>query len=126
MSVGERLRGLRTKAKRTLKEQSESFGVSVNTIYRWEHGLASPREQALRRMADHYEVTYEWLLDGNDGAAAGYAEIVQPDLCIETQLLRMFRKLSSNSKYRILGYVERVYVEEMEKLSQAACAADQK
>ena len=118
MNVGERLRTLRLKAKKTLKEQSENFDVSVNSIYRWEHGLAVPRGAVLRRMAEFYDVPLEWLLHGSavksqsqDNSAALHA-----DYNIEQQLLRMFSMLSENSKYKILGYVERVYIESMDEI----------
>ena len=63
MSLGEKLKSLRIREKKTLKEQSEVFGVSLNTVYRWEHNLAVPRKSALIKMAVHYNVSIGWLLD---------------------------------------------------------------
>ena len=116
MNVGERLRNLRIKAKKTLREQSENFDVSINSIYRWEHGLAAPREAVLRKMAEYYKVPLEWLLHGNMGNTRDTDDLSPHDQCIEQQLLRMFRKLSDTYKYKILGYVERVYVEAMDQV----------
>ena len=104
MSLGEKLRNLRLKAKKTLQEQSEILGVSMNTVYRWEHNLAVPRKIMLKGLAEHYSVPLEWLL--SDSASASLVS----DL--EQQLLSMFRKLPDNSKYKVLGYVERMSVEE--------------
>ena len=113
MTIGERLRNLRLKAKKTLREQSENFDVSINSIYRWEHGLAAPREAVLRRMAEYYAVPLEWLLHGSisDGGAHSLDELSLAEHNAEKQLLCMFRKLSENNKFKILGYVERIYVE---------------
>ena len=104
MSLGEKLRSLRQKGKKTLHEQSALLGVSMNSVYRWEHDLAVPRKHMLKTLAEHYSVPLDWLL--SESAAASLVSD------IEQKLLCMFRKLSDNSKYKVLGYVERMCVEE--------------
>ena len=104
MSLGEKLRNLRLKGKLTLQEQSAILGVSMNSVYRWEHDLATPRKTMLKTMADHYSVPLDWLL--SESAAASLVSD------IEQKLLCMFRKLSDNSRFKVLGYVERMCVEE--------------
>ena len=112
MSIGEKLRNLRLSASRTLKQQSEILGVSLNTVYRWEHDLIIPKLSVLKQMADCYNVTYEWLL--NEGSAESIIKPVSNlngATVIEYQLLRMFRQLSVDKKNKVLGYLERMYVE---------------
>ena len=104
MSLGEKLRNLRLKAKKTLAEQSEIFGVSMNSVYRWEHDLAVPRKPVLKVMAAHYAVPLDWLL--SESAAASLVSDT------EQKLLCMFRQLPDRSRYKVLGYVERMCVEE--------------
>jgi len=117
MTVGEKLKSLRTKMKKTLKEQSETFGVSLNSVYRWEHDLASPKRQMLKKMAEYYEVPLEWLLrDSSDREDLAFAEALLPESNDEQKLLRMYRKLSGNNKYKVLGYIERVYVETLDDM----------
>jgi len=104
MSLGEKLRSLRLKTKKPLTEQSRILKVSMNSVYRWEHDLSMPRKPMLRKMADYYGVPLDWLL--MEGASASLVSEV------EQNLLGMFRKLPDNNRYKILGYVERMYVEE--------------
>ena len=104
MTLGEKLRSLRLKGKKTLHEQSAILGVSMNSVYRWEHDLAVPRKTMLKTLANHYSVPLDWLL--SESAAASLVSD------IEQKLLCMFRKLSDNSKFKVLGYVERMCVEE--------------
>jgi len=104
MSLGEKLRNLRQKTRKTLQEQSEMLGVSMNSVYRWEHDLAVPRKSMLKTMADFYGVPLDWLL--SESAAASLVSD------IEQKLLCMFRKLSDNNRFMVLGYVERMCVEE--------------
>ena len=105
MSLGEKLRNLRQKTKKTLQEQSNILGVSMNSVYRWEHDLAVPRKSFLKTMADYYSVPLEWLL--SETAAASLVSDM------EMKLLSMFRKLSEGNQYIVLGYVERMCVEEL-------------
>ena len=104
MSLGEKLRNLRLKTRKTLQEQSEVLGVSMNSVYRWEHDLAVPRKSMLKKMADYYSVPLDWLL--SEASATSLA------IEIEQNILKMFRKLADSSKYKILGYIERIYIEE--------------
>ena len=122
MSIGSKLKKLRLQMKNTLKEQSEIFNVSINSIYRWEHDLAVPRKSALKKMAGFYDVPLEWLL-----SEISVQENTKCDVCIlnpesnaERLLLKMFRKLSDNLKYKILGYIERVCVEDMDETVASA------
>jgi len=116
MSVGSRLRILRLKSKRTLKEQSDLFGVSLNSVYRWEHDLASPKKSLLMKMAEFYSVPFEWLLHGNI-SGAGFESVtgIPEQDTTEKQLIRMFRSLSCNNRYKVLGYVERICVQDMDE-----------
>ena len=117
MNIGEKLKDLRLKNKKTLREQSIILGVSLNSVYRWEHSLAVPRKSILRKIADIYNVPLEWFLQENAEENKDEYEsgAIPPENNIERQLLRMFRKLSENNQYKILGYVERVCVEDMNK-----------
>ena len=117
MSIGERLRKLRSSTKKTLKEASEIFGISLNTVYRWEHDLCIPRKTVLMKMAEAYGVHFEWILSGvEDGEnAVGESRIFGPATDIEQRILKMIRRLPEAKKYSIIGYIERMIVEEEEK-----------
>ena len=104
MTLGEKLRSLRLKDKKTLYEQSRIFGVSMNSIFRWEHGIAVPRKPFLRTMAEYYSVSLEWITSEHTCASL-ISEV-------EMRLLGMYRKLSDNSRYKVLGYMERLCVED--------------
>ena len=104
MSLGAKLKSLRLREKNTLQEQSEILGVSMNSVYRWEHDLAIPRNTMLKSMASYFNVPLEWLLLERAG------EPIEDDT--EQQLLSMFRKLSPNSKYKVLGHIEHMCIEE--------------
>ena len=113
-TFGERLRGLRKTTNRTLKEESEIFEVSLNSVFRWENNMTMPRRAMVRKIAGFYNVDYDWLLHG---APADKSVVrIEPDgieSSTEKQLLRMFKNLSYDSKFKVLGYVERICVEDL-------------
>ena len=105
MSLGEKLRSLRRKEKRTMRSQSELCGVKPNTIFRWEHDRAIPRTAELKKIAELHSVPLAWLTQ--DCAAIDHVECSYIDL----QFFSLFDKLTDSQKYMILGYIERVYAE---------------
>ena len=113
-TIGSRLHGLRRSAKRTLKEECEIFDVSLNSVYRWEHDLSVPKRSLLRRIAEFYGVNYDWLLYGAENEDKPAAEKRdEAENGIERKLLNMLANLSYDSKFRVLGYVERICIEEL-------------
>jgi transcriptional regulator with XRE-family HTH domain len=112
MSIGERLKTLRVSMNRTLREQSEVLDVSLNSIYRWEHDMVKPKISMLEKMAEVYDVSLNYLLQG-DNDEEDIEQIGESN--IEQQLLKMFRKMPENKKHKILGYIERIYIENIEE-----------
>ena len=116
MSVGKKLRNLRQESKRTLKAQSEIFGVSLNSVYRWEHNLTMPKQKILKKIAEFYGVPFEWLCSDSD-----WEDVLMsgPDRSLdnglEEELVKKFRKLPIASRYKALGYIERLYIECLDK-----------
>lgn len=113
MNLGEKLRYLRRDKDLTLEKQSELLGVSLNTVYRWEHNLTRPRANVLRKIAKLYNVSPEWLAEENEESLTGgdAGQAAPRDLDTERHLLRMFRSLPTNERYLVLGYAERICLE---------------
>jgi len=113
MSIGEKLKKLRQNSKKTLKEASEVFEVSLNSVYRWEHDLCAPKKSVLKKIAEYYDVTYEWLMSVSMAEETTKCDdcILNPERSTEQKILKMLKKLSASSKYKILGYIERMCVE---------------
>ena len=108
MSIGDRLRSARHSKNMTLKDMGRLLGVSQNSVYRWEHDLVVPRKEALGRMAELFQVSVKWLLYGVDAEDRAPANGDNP---FEHSLISICRRLSENSKYKVLGYAERIWVE---------------
>jgi transcriptional regulator with XRE-family HTH domain len=115
MSIGEKLRVLRYSAKMTLQQQGKLFGVSANSVYRWEHNLNIPRLPVLKDISDYYDVPIEWLV-GSQKEFSGVPRSQQEDSGLsEHQLIRLYRDLPENCKHKALGYIERLYLDAVDK-----------
>lgn len=123
MTLANRLRDLRLNRRKTMRDLSEAFGVSVNTIYRWEHNISDPRKINLTAIASFYGVEMDWLLSGQDGGSANKNDSHSPNVReadldsgnqLEEQLLVMYRTLSASSRHKIIGYVERMCLEKID------------
>jgi len=107
MTLGEKLRHLRLKTKRTLHQQGRILKVSMNSVYRWEHDIAVPRKTMLKKMADHFEIPLDWLL----------SDIAAPSLEreLEETLLTIFRDLPDVLKHKVIKTAECIAKEAKEK-----------
>ena len=105
MSLGDKLRVLRRKSKKTMSEKGKLLNVTMNTVHRWEIDSAVPRKSMLKKMADYYGVPVCWLL--SDTSSASLTDEA------EQNLLEMFRAMPDNCRHKVLGFVERMYTEEV-------------
>jgi len=103
MSLGDKLRILRRKSRKTMSEKGRTLNVTMNTVHRWEIDSAIPRKTMLKKMADYYGVPVCWLL--SDTSSASLADEA------EQKLLKMYRAMPDNCRYKIIGFVERMYAE---------------
>ena len=105
MSLGKKLKSLRQKAKMTLEEFGEVLGVSVNTVYRWEHDKSYPRKYMLDAVANYYNVTVEWLLSENT-----VPRVLSID---ENEILDTIRQLPEDNRNKVKGYMDSMIASEV-------------
>ena len=64
--VGQRLRGLREKARLSQTKLGDMFGICQSSMNRYENGSASPSFESLVKMADYYDVSLDYLFGRTD------------------------------------------------------------
>ena len=62
--TGKRIRAVRLRNRLTQAEFAESIGYATLTVGSWERGESVPRIAILRKIAEKYGVTLEWLMEG--------------------------------------------------------------
>ena len=65
-TIGERIEHLRTEKRATQAELAASIGVKRETIHQWESGTRDLKTGAIIKLAQHFNVSADWLLGLSD------------------------------------------------------------
>lgn len=65
MNFSEKLYMLRAKARLTQDEMADKFGVSRQTIYKWENGVTYPEVDKIIKISEFFDVSIDYLLKNN-------------------------------------------------------------
>lgn len=86
--LGGRLKSLR--GKRTQEEVAKQIGVSRARYSHYENGRSEPDYETLKKLADYYKVTIDYLLTGTEKKKTIEDEIADPDLQIAYRDMQEF------------------------------------
>lgn len=98
MEFSENLKYLRKSVQYTQKKLADYLGLSANTVCEWEKGRSEPSIATIKKMAELFDVSADYLLGLEDdfGARTAPAPAVMGDTnnAQERELLELFRTLS--------------------------------
>lgn len=66
MNIGEKIKILREKKGNTQLDIAKFLGVTYQTIYKYEKGIAIPPADAIIKLAEYFNVTTDYLLGRTD------------------------------------------------------------
>jgi len=95
--IGTILKHLRTEKDVTLKEVSEQTGISDSLISKYERGLSEPGLRPLRKLADYYQVSLDYLF----GSSMNKQPITTPE-----QVQDLFSVLTEDKKRNAIRYLQ--------------------
>ena len=102
MEFSETLKYLRNSTQCTQKKLAEYLGLSANTVCEWEKNRSEPSIQTIRKLAEYFDVSADYLLGLEDdfGARTAPAPTVMGDnySLEERQLIEDYQKLNTHSK----------------------------
>lgn len=102
MEFSETLKYLRNSTQCTQKKLAEYLGLSANTVCEWEKNRSEPSIQTIRKLAEYFDVSADYLLGLEDdfGARTATAPTVMGDNYSpeERQLIEDYQKLNTHSK----------------------------
>ena len=64
IELGKRLVALRTEHNMSQKDLAEQLCISPSALCKWEHGNSAPDIEALKRLTDIFQLSYDELLEG--------------------------------------------------------------
>lgn len=101
MSLGEKLNALRQKRRMSLQEVADAVGISKTHIWDLEKGnSANPSMDLLKKLAEHYSVTVEYLVEPDPIADESSAEA--------KAFFRNFQRLSEKDRDIIRQTMDRL------------------
>jgi transcriptional regulator with XRE-family HTH domain len=99
----------------SLRQLAFAIGVDPSTASGWNRG-SEPRKPTLKKIADHFGVTVDWLLSDED-LPSPHAPVVESDAFLplssrEKQILEMYRDLSEMGRLTVDTTILRVWNDE--------------
>lgn len=106
VTIGDRIRELRLARKWTQNELGDKLGLDRTTISKWErHGGSEPDTDTIKKLADIFEVTSDYLLGRTDDRnSRELPETVAP------YLPEGFDELSPEAKEEVLNFIDYIMV----------------
>ena len=114
--MNEILISLRKENSLSQKELAERTGISQSTIAKIEIGRNEATSNTIRKLADFFNVTADYLLGRTDDFESFSAPLPK-NTNREVELLLMFRKMTTAQQNRFLGIAEGM-IEEATKLKK--------
>jgi len=102
MSIGNRIKELRTRLKMTQTDLANKVGLSYIQVGRYETQKSKPSSEILQKLATALETTTDYLMNG------GSDEVVTAQLT-DKELLSQFKeveKLNKEDKYLIKTFID--------------------
>ena len=109
MKFSEQLKELRAEKKLTQKELAQYLGLSANIICEWEKERCEPNMQALKKMADIFECSLDYLIGRADdfGNITIQKENSAEDISAEEKaLLKTYRALNAKNRMHVAAYAQ--------------------
>lgn len=96
-TLGEQIVLLRNRYGYTQEDLANILGVSKQTVSNWETGIKNPRMGSIQKMADHFNVSKSFIIEGVE-----YSDITL-----------VFNKLETNRQIKVYNYAKQQYDEQM-------------
>ncbi|WP_206460662.1 helix-turn-helix domain-containing protein [Anaerovorax sp. IOR16] len=107
-SLGERIAFLRKE--KGLSQRKLMEILEFNNLSKYEKNQRQPNYEILKRIADFFNVSTDWLLAGEESAKAEKGDSVSSVFgeltSEEIRILQLFRQLSDRDKIKIEGIME--------------------
>ena len=96
-----RLRDLRDEKGVPQEEVAKAAGITKSTLSKYELGKNEPGMMVAKRLADYYNVSFDWLV--------GYSDEKHPVIA-KRDLENLFSKLLEKDKLEAVRYMEYLYL----------------
>ena len=99
MAKNNKLKEIRLKQKKTLREVADALGTSNQNISNWERGKSEPKLATWKKLAEYFNVSVSELNGSNDISTAIHSTLANFDEFYESNIEKQLNRLQ-NSKYK--------------------------
>lgn len=100
-----RIKSLRKAKKITQKQLGDVLGVAESTISMYESGNRQPDVDTMRKIADYFNVTIDYLIGGENISSSDKDEL-------DKKIIKIFDSLSENDQAQVLDYARYLLMRE--------------
>ena len=110
--IAKRLKELRESRNMTQAEIGEIAKVSNKAVWAWENGKSIPRMGSLQRIADYFNVSASWLIEGESETLNALINQIEGNVVNvgatkeTTILIERIQKLDADKKNLLMHYLD--------------------
>lgn len=112
MNIGDSLVFLRTKNKLTQETLAQTINIARSTLSNYERNNRMPDIQTLSKLADHFNVTLDFLVGQTSPFPNTMDNMIEPD---KKNVLQYYDRLSEEDKDYIKGLMIQLYKKKTRK-----------
>ena len=112
MTQGERIREVRKALGLTLEKFGDKLGVKKNTLSALERGVNGLTDQMAKSICREYNVSYDYLIDGEGDPFDDLPQTILDELCIQyelddidRQIIDLYISLPKELRDKVKAYV---------------------
>ena len=87
------------------KDIAEKIGVTRSTISDWETQRSEPNVTQLRKVADLFNCSIDYLVGREDDFGIVQSSAPNSLTALESEILSLFRALDTSAQHKAIGYV---------------------
>lgn len=97
-----KIKELRIKSGRTQKETAQLLGFGNVTYYGYEKGKRQPDIETLKKIADYYEVSLDYLCEHETKNGLNIGQLSKE----QKQAIKLLLELNNDELYQVIGYIK--------------------
>ncbi len=94
------LRNLREQSKKSQRQVAKELNINYGTYFGWENGDTQPNIENLKKLADYFGVSIDYLVDRQFKNDIGYITNEQH------KAITAYLALNESSQDKVLGYID--------------------
>ncbi len=102
---GNKLKSMREKQGLLQKQLGDNLGISASTIGMYEQNRIEPDNETLKKIANYFEVSTDYLLDNENVKYRNEMELIEKNVLIDTSFIKCNEDLNDGELKMLLNFI---------------------